>query len=823
MVYNPCSSGGKLVYGNGPPSNDIGINGDFYVDMINQLLYGPKMNNYWGTTSITLQGIQGPIGNQGEQGLQGLPGSTFSENGDVIVNDVFISGTLTTSDIFVINMSVTESLYGGSVYVNEINVESLNVNNIIVNDIIVNGSLTIDNFNIDEINVNESLFVDIINTDIVTITGDLTINEINVENIQINTLITENLNVYDIHSTESMTINSLNVNEIYVSDTMNGGSVYVNNVDVISITADNVTGDVINITDNFTFDDNIITDDITVDNVNADIITVDDITINPGVFASNIIQTNDLTISSNLDANNITADNLTVNGTLTTDNLTVNGNIVAEKMIAENSAIARYFSVCNTPKYEVFPIGGIGPGHMVQYVSAYTIDGTGRSLMYITKPASLSPTSVYKSINQGKIWTSEIIASGSVDFVDISFSADFTFGIVANNGAGNSLYIFKSNTWTGRDIDNSIEYNTTCCSVSPDGINAIVCCYITSNPYFFIYYYDSVNDGFILYESLVNYNSCEIAVRGDNSIAYYITSNSLPSLLKYSFSFTNVTPSGNLNSVNINDVREVIISGNQQYILVSTLSGIYYFNYLQPTTQQILDLPILNNISSYSIGVNNDVSIIMIAGIDAISGNLLIYMKKGIESSYPWVQVYSIFAPSTHYELKINNDAYYQYIVPINSNIATYYKALYAPSYLGAILPIVDGCYRIGNFGLTFEDIYLVFSPIIVSDRNKKKLISDCDLGLSFIDKLRPVKYQLINSDKFNYGLISQEVKDALLNNNKDPESFAGYVHGNVNGETHYYLRYNEFIAPLIKTNQELYEMAKQVKEKLDYYLSKIN
>jgi trimeric autotransporter adhesin len=47
-----------------------------------------------------------------------------------------------------------------------------------------------------------------------------------------------------------------------------------------------------------------------------------------------------------------------------------------------------------------------------------------------------------------------------------------------------------------------------------------------------------------------------------------------------------------------------------------------------------------------------------------------------------------------------------------------------------------------------------------ISDRRHKKDIKDSDLGLDFIEKLRPVTYRLTNGDEsLSYGFIAQEVE----------------------------------------------------------------
>jgi hypothetical protein len=114
------------------------------------------------------------------------------------------------------------------------------------------------------------------------------------------------------------------------------------------------------------------------------------------------------------------------------------------------------------------------------------------------------------------------------------------------------------------------------------------------------------------------------------------------------------------------------------------------------------------------------------------------------------------------------------------------------------------------------------------SDERIKKDIQNSDLGLEFINNLRPVKYKFKNRQnvisfdengnetitptegvRYHYGLIAQEVKSIL--GDKD---FAGYVYDDKTDS--HWLRYEEFISPIIKSIQVLSEENKLLKNKLE-------
>jgi hypothetical protein len=66
------ADGKTILNGSGTPSVETGVNGDFYIDTANNLIFGPKTSGIWGSgTSIV-----GPTGSQGSTGAQGPQGAT---------------------------------------------------------------------------------------------------------------------------------------------------------------------------------------------------------------------------------------------------------------------------------------------------------------------------------------------------------------------------------------------------------------------------------------------------------------------------------------------------------------------------------------------------------------------------------------------------------------------------------------------------------------------------------------------------------------------------------------------------------------------------
>ena len=153
------------------------------------------------------------------------------------------------------------------------------------------------------------------------------------------------------------------------------------------------------------------------------------------------------------------------------------------------------------------------------------------------------------------------------------------------------------------------------------------------------------------------------------------------------------------------------------------------------------------------------------------------------------------------------------------------YETVFAPSDT-VFRPGSDGLCDLGRSNYQWKDTYLVNAPTVSSDASTKKNIKDTDLGLDFINKLKPRKYQLRDqkavknmmelpkgagkvdigqpAQKFkrtHYGLIAQEVKEAL-----GETDFGGYVDKAIKGDEGdgLALRYEEFISPLIAAVKEL-------------------
>ena len=153
--------------------------------------------------------------------------------------------------------------------------------------------------------------------------------------------------------------------------------------------------------------------------------------------------------------------------------------------------------------------------------------------------------------------------------------------------------------------------------------------------------------------------------------------------------------------------------------------------------------------------------------------------------------------------------------------------------------PLTNDTYDLGGNGIRWDDVFATNGTINTSDRTLKNTIVDSDLGLSFINKLKPVSYKFNGKTRTHYGLIAQDVETVLSDISKPTTDFAGFIktdlpdeyyqeaephipEGKKEGDlksaahTEYGLRYTEFISPLIKAVQELSVENAALKARLD-------
>lgn len=127
-----------------------------------------------------------------------------------------------------------------------------------------------------------------------------------------------------------------------------------------------------------------------------------------------------------------------------------------------------------------------------------------------------------------------------------------------------------------------------------------------------------------------------------------------------------------------------------------------------------------------------------------------------------------------------------------------------------SLRPAVDNAVTLGASGARWSTIWAATGTIQTSDIRQKTDIAPSDLGLDFVLALEPVRYRWVvgsNGDgeprpgrRTHYGLVAQQVQTVL-----GDRDFAGHILADPSdAESEQGLRYDAFIAPLVKAVQEL-------------------
>ena len=132
----------------------------------------------------------------------------------------------------------------------------------------------------------------------------------------------------------------------------------------------------------------------------------------------------------------------------------------------------------------------------------------------------------------------------------------------------------------------------------------------------------------------------------------------------------------------------------------------------------------------------------------------------------------------------------------------------------GDFVPNSSQLYDLGESGLYWNNIYCYSSATDLSDKREKTEISYLANSVkmdAFFDGLRPASYKMLHgtSGRTHYGMIAQDVEALMQVLGMDSKDFAGFVKSEKDEETHYGLRYGEFIALCIDQIQRLKKRVK--------------
>ena len=120
----------------------------------------------------------------------------------------------------------------------------------------------------------------------------------------------------------------------------------------------------------------------------------------------------------------------------------------------------------------------------------------------------------------------------------------------------------------------------------------------------------------------------------------------------------------------------------------------------------------------------------------------------------------------------------------------------------GHLLGGSDNTFNLGEGSTRWGTVFAATGTINTSDKNEKNTIIESDLGLDFVNKLKPVSFKWNKDDsKTHYGLIVQDIEETITSLGKSVQDFGG-IDKQKNAPMG--LNYSELFAPLIKAVQEL-------------------
>lgn len=152
-----------------------------------------------------------------------------------------------------------------------------------------------------------------------------------------------------------------------------------------------------------------------------------------------------------------------------------------------------------------------------------------------------------------------------------------------------------------------------------------------------------------------------------------------------------------------------------------------------------------------------------------------------------------------------------KYLTTNGANISWSDVLAGATATANSFYPDTDNFSTLGTSGNRWSVVYAATGTINTSDARQKTAVQDSDLGLEFVNSLRPVSFKWVKDSEGpdNYGLLAQEVEQTLQG-----KSFGGHVYDQ-ESDTHG-IKYDQFIAPLIKAVQELSAEVERLKEQIN-------
>lgn len=248
-------------------------------------------------------------------------------------------------------------------------------------------------------------------------------------------------------------------------------------------------------------------------------------------------------------------------------------------------------------------------------------------------------------------------------------------------------------------------------------------------------------------------------------------------------------------------------------------------------------------------------------GINTFNSSSLVLSKAGVASGFELGRSENTGTTpflDFHYGITASQDYNFRFLNNGNETflISTATKNLMAfdntnVTFNANMIPTADNTFLNGWSGGRWAEIWAANGTIQTSDRDKKENITETNLGLDFVLALKPVSWKWKNEpqkqvERINYkkvydekgnfktlepetsidvipekvykrlhhGFINQDIEDLLQEIGIDTNDFSGFVKDKKTGVRA--LRYESFIAPMVKAIQEL-------KQEIDDLKSRIN
>lgn len=126
-----------------------------------------------------------------------------------------------------------------------------------------------------------------------------------------------------------------------------------------------------------------------------------------------------------------------------------------------------------------------------------------------------------------------------------------------------------------------------------------------------------------------------------------------------------------------------------------------------------------------------------------------------------------------------------------------------------------------GTSSNRWTEVFAYDGTINTSDEKEKTEIQQSDLGLNFVDLLRPISFRWLDGSRTHYSVSAQSVEEAVESLGKTDMDFAGYTKSLIEREDgstfyRYGTRAHELIAPMATAIQELHTKVKYLEEKIN-------